>query len=315
MSQAPGKSHRKGISLFDLMQMFPDENTARLWFESIMWKNGRHCPHCGSVRSVEVKNHKPMPYRCMDCRKFFSVRQGTVLEQSKVPLQKWAVAIFLYCTSLKSVSSMKLHRDIKVTQKTAWFMMQRIREASPIDSDNFVGPVEVDETYMGGKRRNMSNSKRKELEGRGAVGKKAVVGVKDRATKQVRAKVVEYTDKETLQSFVLGHVAKDATVYTDEAHAYKGLPREHKAVKHSAGQYVDGMAHTNGIESFWSMLKRAYQGTFHHFSVKHMQRYVTEFAGRHNLRECDTAEIMTHMVAGMIGRRLTYKRLISENQA
>ena len=162
-------------------------------------------------------------------------------------------------------------------------------------------------------RSNMSNSKRAELEGRGAVGKTTVVGAKDRATKQVRAKVVECTDKPTLQGFVLGVAAKDAVVYTDDATAYKGLPREHEAVKHSVGEYVRMMAHTNGVESFWSMLKRAHKGTFHKISPKHLNRYVQEFAGKHNIRELDTLGQMQDTVLRLVGRNLLRVALIADN--
>ena len=201
----PGKSSRKGITLFDLERMFPNEETARQWFEDQFWgKTGRCCPHCGSVRTHDA-SHKSSPYRCSDCRGYFSVKTGTAMGDSRLPLRKWAFAIFLEVTSLKGVSSMKLHRDLGITQKSAWFMLHRIREAFAAEKDfRFTGPVEVGETYFGGKRRNMSNAKRKALAdtGRGAAGKVAVVGVKDRATKQVSAKVVTSTDAETLQGFV-----------------------------------------------------------------------------------------------------------------
>ena len=161
----------------------------------------------------------------------------------------------------------------------------------------------------------MSNAKRKELAGtgRGAVGKVTVVGVKDRETKQVRAKVVETTDKPTLQGFVMDHTAPAATVYTDDASAYDGLPFEHETVRHSVSEYVKGMAHTNGVESFWSMLKRAHKGTFHKMSPKHLDRYVNEFAGKHNIRESDTRDQMGAVVQGMDGQRLRYRDLIADN--
>ena len=274
------------------MDLFPNELAATKWFENTMWRDERSCGHCGSVRTREVPKAKPMPYWCSDCRSYFSVRTGTALERSKVPLRKWALAIYLEITSLKSVSSMKLHRDIGVSQPTAWFMLHRIREGwkSSTDDAQFAGPVEVDETYFGGKRKNMSNARRKELAGtgRGPVGKTAVVGAKDRATNQVRAKVVTSTDKATLQGFVKEHAAKDATVYTDDAKAYETLPFAHEAVKHSVSEYVRGKAHTNGVESFWAMLKRAHEGTFHKLSPKHLNRYVTEFSGKHNVRDSGT---------------------------
>ena len=316
---APGKHFREGLSLIEVMDMFPDEATATKWFESIVWPTGRCCGKCGGLKTREA-NHKTMPYWCTDCRSYFSVRTGTPLAKSNVPLRKWALAIYLCLTSLKSVSSMKLHRDLKVTQSTAWFMLHRIREAwmpklAGCGGAPFAGPVEVDESYFGGKRKNMSNAKRRELAdtGRGAVGKTAVVGIRDRATNQVRAKVVESTDKPTLQGFVVEHTSPAAMVYTDDASAYSGLPRDHETVKHSVSEYVRGMAHTNGIESFWAMLERAHKGTFHKMSPKHLDRYVQEFAGKKNFRESDTLDQMSATVVGMIGKGLPYNKLVADN--
>ena len=315
--KAPGKAHREGISLFELNEMFPDEDSARKWFEAQVWPAGRCCPRCGSVRTHEAK-HAKSPYRCTDCRAYFSAKTGTALENSRVPLRKWVFAFYLETTSLKGVSSMKLHRDIKVTQKTAWFMLHRIREVWALDkAAGFAGPIEADETYVGGKRKNMSNAKRRELAeqgaGRGSAGKVAVAGIKDRATKQVRAHVVERTDKPTLQSFIIEHAAPTATVYSDEASAYEGLPMPHEAVKHSIKEYVRGQIHTNGIESFWSMLKRGYVGTYHKLSPKHLDRYVQEFAGRHNMREKNTIDQMADVASGTVGKQLTYEKLIAPN--
>ena len=155
----PGKAHREGLTLLEVMEMFPTEGAAVEWFESVVWADGRCCGHCGSVNTGEVPNAKPMPYWCSDCRSYFSVRTGTTIARSNVPMRKWAIAIYLCLTSLKSVSSMKLHRDLGVSQKTAWFMLHRIREAWAHDADRseaipFSGPVEADETYIGGKARN-----------------------------------------------------------------------------------------------------------------------------------------------------------------
>ena len=315
--KAPGKAHRKGLSLMEIMRKFPDDETAEAWFIEQRWPTGVACPHCGSTNVQSGTKHKTMPYRCREkeCAKRFSAKTGTVMEGSKLGLQVWMIATFLLSTNLKSVSSMKLHRDLEITQKSAWFLAHRLRRALDRDGDMFAGPVEVDETYMGGKRKNMSNAKRKELAGtgRGAVGKVAVVGIKDRETKHVRAKVVEATDKATLQGFVVEHTAPGATVYTDEASAYEGLPFPHESVKHGVSEYVRGMAHTNGAESFWSMLKRAHMGTFHKMSPKHLDRYVTEFAGRQNVRENDTIDQLGAMVQGMEGKRLTYDELIAPN--
>ena len=312
--KAPGKAYRDGLTLPQLMDMFPTEAAAITWFEDVLWDGERCCGKCGSTRTREA-SHKYMPYWCSDCRSYFSVRTSTPMAHSKIPLRKWAIAIYLCLTSLKSVSSMKLHRDIGVSQPAAWFMLHRIREAWVDDSSdgNYAGPVEVDETYLGGKRSNMKAAKREALDGRGTKGKTPVVGIKDRASNRVRAKVVSRTDAKTLQAFVVEHADASATVYTDEAKAYRSLPYNHEAVKHSVGEYVRGQAHTNGVESFWSTLKRAHKGTFHKISPKHLNRYVQEFAGKHNMRESGTLAQMRDTVARLIGRNLLYRDLIADN--
>ena len=238
------------------------------------------------------------------------------MANSKVPLRKWAIAIYICLTSLKSVSSMKLRRDIKVSQPTAWFMLHRIREAwSDEPCGDFEGPVEVDESYFGSRRRNMSNSRRKVLAdtGRGPVGKTAVVGIKDRATNQVRAKVTKRVDSESLQGFVKDNTKPGAKVYTDDATAYDSLPFPHESVRHSVAEYVNDMAHTNGVESFWATLKRAHKGTFHKLSPKHLNRYVQEFVAKHNMRDSGTLAQMRDTVARLVGRNLLYRDLIADN--
>ena len=314
--KAPGRADREGMNIIELMDMFPTEETAVKWFEGVVWAGGRCCGHCGSFSTRTVPNAKPMPYWCTDCRHYFSVRTGTAIARSHVPLRKWAIAIYLCLTSLKSVSSMKLHRDLGVSQKTAWFMLHRIREAWAVEAQGaFAGPVEVDETFMGGKSKNMHAKQRTQLRARsgGVVDNKvAVAGIKDRPTNRVRARVVPDVTGETLRGFIADRTARGVTLYSDESGAYKGLAN-HESVKHSVGQYVSGMAHTNGMESFWSMLKRAHMGTFHKLSPKHLNRYVQEFAGKHNLRDSGTLAQMHAVIARLVGRSLLYRDLIADN--
>ena len=313
---APGKHKRKGLSFVQVMDLFPDNAAAQKWIESQIWPDGPYCPKCGSLNIHTPSKHRTMTHRCRDCpnRYQFSLKTGTAMKGTKLDYRIWAIAIYLLSTNLKGVSSMKLHRDLEITQKSAWHLAHRIRESWVRESAVFSGPAEADETYFGGKRANMSKSKRRGLKGRGAAGKTAVVGVKDRITKRVHAQVTPSTDAATLQSFIHDHVKRGSEVYTDEHGGYRTLKGfEHESLNHSVGEYVRGRAHTQGIDSFWSMLKRAHKGTFHKISAKHLDRYVTEFSGHHNDREHDTLAIMGQIATGLSGKRLRYGDLIADN--
>lgn len=314
MAKAPGKAFRKGLTLLQVADMFATEEKARAWIERIRWPSGPFCPHCGSFNVQSNIKHKTMTHRCRDCsnKPMFTLRKGTVLEGTKLNYRTWAIGLYLHATNIKGISSMRLHRELGITQKSAWFMLHRLREAAKSRRPMFSGPVEVDETFVGGLEGNKHASKKLKA-GRGTVGKTAVVGVKDRRTNQISARVVERVNSATLQGFVVEHVEDTATVYTDEATAYVGMPFAHEAVKHGVGEYVREMAHTNGVESFWALLKRGYQGIYHKMSPKHLDRYVQEFADRHNVRCSDTQEQMRFMVRSMVGKRLKYADLVADN--
>ena len=188
--QAPGRCDRDGLSVIELFQMFPDDASARKWMEDLRWEGSvRHCPNCGLFKTKIVPKEKPMPYHCGDCRKYFSVKTGTVMQSSKIGLQKWVIAMYLMSTNLKGVSSMKLHRDLGVTQKTAWFMAQKIRQGwlDGQDTDKLDGPTEVDETYIGGKSRNMHKHKR--VKGTSGKSKEMVIGAVDRDGDDFEARI------------------------------------------------------------------------------------------------------------------------------
>ena len=312
--RAPGRADRIGISLPEFFRRFPDDAAAEEWFEQQRWPTKTACPRCGSIRVARVKSRKPMPWHCKDCRKYFSVKYGTVMQSSKLGMQTWLLAVFLMMTGLKGTSSLKLHRDLGVRQATAWHMAHRIREGMKIEDFAFCGPVEADETYIGGREKNKHKDKRMKAAG-GPVGKAIVAGVKDRCSNRISAKVVPDTKAPTLTKLVADHVEPGTEVFTDEARGYLPLSSmgyRHSSVSHSVGQYVDDQAHTNGMESFWSMLKRGYHGTYHQMSPEHLHRYVSEFSHRHNVRPQDTEDQMAKMVKRMDHKTLTYRELTKD---
>ncbi len=264
---------------------------------------------CGSYRISEV-NHKTMPYRCKECRHYFSVLKGTAMQGSKIGLQDWAIAIYMVATCLKGVSSMYLHRELGVTQKTAWYMLQRVREAFADEPGKLLaGTVEIDEMFVGGKQSNRHKRDRERYTAEDQYGKKLVVAAVERGGRVV-AQPIHSTDANTLTRFVEANVKHGSRVITDDHGGYTDLMESyrHRTVKHSVGEYVRNVdVHTNTVESLWSMFKRGFFGTYHRMSFKHMHRYVNEFAGRKNIRELDTLDQMVVIVRGMIGKRMRYE--------
>jgi transposase-like protein len=296
-------------TLFQMMAAFPDEQTAIDHFTAIRWKDGAFCPACGSTKVYHFSDKRT--HKCGDCRKRFSIKVGTIFEDSKIELRKWMMAVWLITSHKKGIASTTLAKDLGVTQKTAWFMLHRLRHAARTQSFNrpLDGEVEIDETYVGGKASNRHKGDPKN--GPGTSGKVAVVGALERGGNVV-ATVIDRTDTATLDGFAHAVIAPSATVSTDEHSGYRHLGRTfaHGVVRHSAGEYVSGAIHTNGIEGYWSLLKRQIVGIHHFVSPKHLNRYVSESAWRFNLRSAGEGERVNALLAETNGR-LRYKELIA----
>lgn len=297
-------------TLLQMMQAFPDEQAAIDHFSAIRWRNGAFCPHCGSLKVYHFSDQRT--HKCGDCRKRFSIKVGTIFEDSKIPLRTWMLAVWLVTSHKKGIASTTLAKDLGVTQKTAWFMLHRLRYAARTQSFNrpLEGEVEVDETYVGGKAANRHKGDPKN--GPGTSGKTAVVGAIQRGGKAV-ATVVRRTNTRTLDTFVHEFVAPTATlVSTDEHSGYRNLGRtfNHGVVRHSAGEYRLGDVHTNSIEGFWALLKCQIIGIHHFVTPKLLNRYVAEVTWRFNLRDIGEGDRVNTLLDQASGR-LTYKELIA----
>ncbi len=312
-------------TITEFHEHFRDEKACYEFLESLRWPNGKACPHCGSVKDpYKVKprgRFKDIPsYRCSEkgCDLPFTVRTGSIFQGSKVELKKWLQAAYELSVSKKGISSVELGERIGTSQKTAWLINHKLRAMLKDTAPELLtGMVEADESYFGGRESNKHRNKRQtKVKGRGTASKRPVLGLLQRG-KKIEALVVPNTTANTLLPILRDRIDKNALVVTDEFAAYNQLKRTHahKIVKHSSGQYVDGVAHTNSVEGFWSLLKRGVIGTFHYVSPQHLQSYCDEFAYRYNTKDITTEKRFGDTVRRFDSAKLTYSQLTSKIEA
>ena len=309
-------------TLVEAIRYFSDADVCRNFMVALRWPNGVECPQCGSKEVTFLAKARLWKCYGKHPRPKFSVKVGTIFEDSPIPLDKWLAAIWMIANDKNGVSSYEIHREIGVTQKTAWFMLHRIRLAMQTGTfQKLSGQVESDETYIGGKARNMHKwRKAREIKGRGTAGKAIVMGVLERHGKKdtisrVRAKVIHSTATPTIEKEIREAVEPNSELFTDELSSYAGLDKEytHHVINHMES-YVKGHVHTNGIENFWSLLKRTIRGTYVSVEPFHLFRYVDEQSFRFNSRDGDNAGRFAYVVGNVVGKRVTYRNLTGKER-
>lgn len=301
-------------SLYDFFEAFPDEQAAIDHLRAIRWKDGAFCPYCDSKRVMHFSDKKT--HKCFDCRQRFSIKVGTIFEDTKLPLRKWFAAIWLITSHKKGIASTQLAKDLKITQKSAWFVLHRLRHASKTKSFNrpLSGVVEADESVFGGKEKNKHKSKR-DGGNRGTAGKAVVMGVLERGG-DIRVEHVSDLKGKTVKDFIRDNVRARSTLMTDEHKSYAGVEAtfKHHAVTHSAGEYVrDYVIHINTLEGAWGLFKRQVFGIHHHVSPKHLGAYLAEMCYRYNRRDLEECERVDDLL-GHVSGRLTYKALTNAEE-
>jgi transposase-like protein len=300
-------------TLIDAVRFFKDADNCREFMATIRWPDGVKCPTCGSEKVGFLANQGRWQCSSKHPKRQFSVKVGTIFEDSPIGLDRWLPAVWLLVNCKNGISSYEVARDLAVTQKTAWFMLHRIRKAMQTGTfEKVSGQVEADETFIGGLARFMHKADRaRKIGGTGGAGKAIVMGILDRNSGKVRVKHVPNTQRRTLQGEIRQHVEAGSEVFTDEWVAYNGLDREyvHQVINHTEA-YVKGNVHTNRIANFWSCLKRGLKGTYVSVEPFHLFRYLDEQAFRFNERKATDAARFVQALSNVTGRRVTYKELI-----
>jgi transposase-like protein len=300
-------------NLKELMSHLSDESVCREYMEQMRWNGQPVCPHCGENKPYKLKDGKTYRCRAKTCKKDFTVTVGTVFENSKVPLSTWIAASYVLSAHKKGISSCQLARDLGVTQKTAWFVLHRLRLIMGVDNEPepMDQIVEVDETYVGGTFGNMNKKRRKKWQDSGKDNKVPVMGLLQRNGKAKLTVIGERTFKEVIRE----NVDTSAVIVTDTHLSYQGLDQEfagHGTVNHSQQEYKNGIFYTNSVEGFFSLFKRTIFGTYHQISPKHLHRYCAESSYRYNSRKIKDKQRFTEMLSKTEGR-LTYKKLIEKD--